>query len=155
MGKPEVIGSSVGLVPTTPWWPRDRRRIMLFVTANGGGFHGEKHTQRAPRTVLPGCPTISAEQSLPCWRTTISGSTVSESKPPAACSSETGNPDPEQLERKAIAAWAPNPVGRLGRLPIAALPRRHASTDTGKPTCSNRRLMFAFLSILPYHELVS
>ena len=111
--------------------------------------------KRAPRTVLPGCPTISAEQSLPCWRTTISGSTVSESKPPAACSSETGNPDPEQLERKPIAAWAPNPVGRLGRLPIAALPRRHASTDTGKPTCSNRRLVFAFLSILPYHELVS
>jgi hypothetical protein len=25
----------------------------------------------------------------------------------------------------------------------------------GKPTCSNRRLVFAFLSILPYHELVS
>jgi len=29
------------------------------------------------------CPTISAVQSLPCWRTTITGSPVSESRPPA------------------------------------------------------------------------
>src|SRR6267142_1318224 len=36
------------------------------------------------------CPTISAARSLPCWRTIIFGSPVSESKPPAACSSETG-----------------------------------------------------------------
>jgi hypothetical protein len=40
-------------------------------------------------------------------------------------------------------------------VPIAALPRRHASTNTGQADCSNRRLLFAFLSILPYHELVS
>ena len=56
MGKPEVIGSSVGLVPTTPWWPRDRRRIMLFVTANGGGFHGEKQTQKGSEDGLAGLP---------------------------------------------------------------------------------------------------
>jgi hypothetical protein len=40
-------------------------------------------------------------------------------------------------------------------VPIAALPRSHASTNTGQADCSKRRLMFAFLSILPYHELVS
>ena len=56
MGKPEVIGSSVGLVPTTPWWPRDRRRIMLFVTANGGGFHGEKQTQKGSEDGPAGLP---------------------------------------------------------------------------------------------------
>jgi NAD(P)-dependent dehydrogenase (short-subunit alcohol dehydrogenase family) len=55
----------------------------------------KKSTNSSLRRVLldaSGCPTISAEQSLFCWRRTITGSPVSESKPLAALSSETGDP---------------------------------------------------------------